>query len=80
MTDVIVLIGVRTDAPGIAPRIQAALELARPTGDPAGQPFAWAKAVDELTAEDVDRIAAIAGWDVVDRLGIARVTGEGPAS
>lgn len=76
MSDVLLIVGVRTDAPGIANRIQGALELARPVGDTAGQPFAWARPIDELTAADLDRLAGLVGWDVIERMNIGGVTGD----
>lgn len=78
MTDSLLIVAIKTDQPDIARRMTTILAAAQPVeGDT--QPVAWAKAVDDLVAADLDALAALVGWEAVSRLRVGDVSVSGLA-
>lgn len=77
MTDVLLIVALKTDQPNIERRLKTILAAAEPV-DPLchTEPVAWANLVDDLVAADLDALAALVGWDAVSRLRVGAVVGE----
>ena len=73
MTDVLLIVALKTDQPHIKRRLDAILAASEPV-QPDTEPVAWAKPVDELIAADLDALAALTGWKAVERLRVGDVT------
>lgn len=70
--DVLLLVAVRTDQHNIKRRMEMILAGADPS-QPGSNAEVFAKPVDELVAQDLDRLAAIIGWPAVRRLNVGDV-------
>lgn len=72
MSDVLLIVALRTDQPDVERRLRTIVAAAQPI-DIQTEACAHAQPVSELTAGDLDRLAAIIGWDAVDRLNVGAV-------
>lgn len=67
LNDVLLIVVLKTDQPLIKRRLDMILAAAEPT-QPDTEPCVWAKATHELVAADLDALAALIGWEAVERL------------
>lgn len=69
MSDVLLLVAIKTDQPDIARRITTILTASQPI-EQTGDPCAWAKNVEELTADDRAALGALFHPADLERLNI----------
>lgn len=72
--DALLIVALKTDQPNIERRLRTILAATEPL-EPDTEPVAWAKALDELVASDLDALAALVGWQAVERLRVGAVAG-----
>jgi hypothetical protein len=74
----LLIVAVRTDhPPEIQRRIETILAATATYAEPPETTAAvWAKSIDELTANDLDRLAGFIGWDRVRDLNVGDVVVE----